>query len=104
VAAKIAVAIVLAMWPVLRTPMATRPRICLARLLARTVALSGVPACGCITKRHKPAPDADLGQSSPMSPQRQLVERGGVLVCTWRYMGTVPAKEVRIRKGQLLRR
>src|SRR5512133_3446912 len=62
-------------------------------------------AGACSTK--SPAPAAEEASSKPvgvaLNAAESEVDLGGVTVKTWTYTGTVPAKEIRLHKGQTLR-
>ena len=62
-------------------------------------------AGACATK--SPAPTAEEASSKPvevaLNAAESEVDLGGVTVKTWTYTGTVPAKEIRLHKGQTLR-
>jgi multicopper oxidase len=62
-------------------------------------------AGACSTK--SPVPAAGEASNKPvevaLNAAESEVDLGGVTVKTWTYTGTVPAKEIRLRKGQTLR-
>ena len=62
----------------------------------------------CSSRAAEPAVAEEAGAEDKavevaLNPAETEVDLGGVSVRTWTYTGTVPAKEIRIRKGQLLR-
>jgi FtsP/CotA-like multicopper oxidase with cupredoxin domain len=71
--------------------------------------LSAVGAAGavgaCSTRSPEPAAqeDTDTAVEIALNATETEVDLGGVSVRTWTYTGTVPAKEIRLRKGQTLR-
>jgi multicopper oxidase len=73
-------------------------------VLSAIGAAAGV-AGACATK--SPAPAAEQASSKPvevaLNAAETDVDLGGVSVRTWTYTGTVPATEIRLRKGQTLR-
>ena len=71
--------------------------------------LSGVGAAGaigaCATRSAEPAAPEGTARAVEvaLNAAESDVDLGGVTVRTWTYTGTVPAKEIRLRKGQTLR-
>ncbi len=78
--------------------MVTRRRFLAVSAAGACVALTG--ACG---PAVRPKPAASDALEFPMRAAETEVDLGGVVVPTWTYTGTVPATEVRLRKGQTLR-
>jgi FtsP/CotA-like multicopper oxidase with cupredoxin domain len=71
--------------------------------------LSAIGAAGaagaCSTRSVEPAAQegADKAVEVALNAAETEVDLGGLSVRTWTYTGTVPAKEIRLRKGQRLR-
>ena len=75
-------------------------------VLSAAAAAAGV-AAACSTKKAE-APVTTAGADAKavevnLNPAETEIDLGGVSVRTWAYTGHVPAKEIRIRKGQTLR-
>jgi FtsP/CotA-like multicopper oxidase with cupredoxin domain len=68
-------------------------------------AVAGV--AGACSTRPEQKPIADPAAAAPveldMNARATTVDLGGLTVDTWTYTGTVPAKEIRLQKAQLLR-
>jgi len=68
-------------------------------------AIGAAGAVGACSARSAPAAQEGTDQAvdAPLTAAETEVDLGGVSVRTWTYTGTVPAKEIRLRKGQTLR-
>jgi multicopper oxidase len=70
-------------------------------VLSAMGAVTGV--AGACSSRPQDSTTADTSEPSPvvanMTPAETDVDLGGVTVRTWTYTGTVPAKEIRLKKG-----
>jgi multicopper oxidase len=74
-------------------------------VLSAVGAASGVVGA-CSTRSPEPAAAEETTGKAvevALNPAETEVDLGGVSVRTWTYTGEVPAKEIRVRKGQLLR-
>mgnify|MGYP003707363567 CR=1 FL=1 len=79
--------------------MLTRRSFLLASATGASVALTGACTPGA---RIEPRAGTDQVEF-PMRAAESEVDLGGLAVRTWTYTGTVPATEIRLRRGQTLR-